>query len=130
MRISDWSSDVCSSDLLGRMLDELLLAFPVYRSYVGENGRSQADACLFNAVVEQLRQRLGFSEYDCRLLEWLNDCLGAAPLSMDDPVPGVSLHALQREAVRRFQQLTPRSEERRVGKECVSPGRFRWSPYR
>src|SRR3546814_17545335 len=26
---------------------------------------------------------------------------------MDDPVPGVSLHALQREAVRRFQQLTP-----------------------
>src|SRR3546814_14941965 len=25
--------------------------------------------------------------------------------------------------------LTPRSEERRVGKECVSPGRSRWSPY-
>src|SRR3546814_3291 len=98
----DWSAEA-----LGRMLDELLLAFPVYRSYVGENGRSQADACLFNAVVEQLRQRLEFSEYDCRLLEWLNDCLGAAPLSMDDPVPGVSLHALQREAVRRFQQLTP-----------------------
>src|SRR3546814_13949249 len=23
----------------------------------------------------------------------------------------------------------PRSEERRVGKECVSTGRFRWSPY-
>src|SRR3546814_14999371 len=23
----------------------------------------------------------------------------------------------------------PRSEERRVGKECVSPGRSRWSPY-
>src|SRR3546814_13864548 len=22
-----------------------------------------------------------------------------------------------------------RSEERRVGKECVSPGRYRWSPY-
>src|SRR3546814_8425762 len=37
----DWSAEA-----LGRMLDELLLAFPVYRSYVGENGRSQADACL------------------------------------------------------------------------------------
>src|SRR3546814_14758617 len=24
---------------------------------------------------------------------------------------------------------TPRSEERRVGKECVSPCRSRWSPY-
>src|SRR3546814_14884310 len=23
----------------------------------------------------------------------------------------------------------PRSEERRVGKECVSTGRFRWAPY-
>src|SRR3546814_6188746 len=25
--------------------------------------------------------------------------------------------------------ITIRSEERRVGKECVSPCRFRWSPY-
>src|SRR3546814_19165950 len=26
-------------------------------------------------------------------------------------------------------ELVPRSEERRVGKECVSPCRSRWSPY-
>src|SRR3546814_15766601 len=26
-------------------------------------------------------------------------------------------------------QADQRSEERRVGKECVSPGRFRWSTY-
>src|SRR3546814_19167092 len=25
--------------------------------------------------------------------------------------------------------FSPRSEERRVGKECVSPCRYRWSPY-
>src|SRR3546814_17146329 len=29
-----------------------------------------------------------------------------------------------------FQQISLRSEERRVGKECVSTCRFRWSPYR
>src|SRR3546814_13416129 len=47
----DWSAEA-----LGRMLDELLLAFPVYRSYVGENGRSQADARMFNAGLGQLRR--------------------------------------------------------------------------
>src|SRR3546814_16449758 len=29
----------------------------------------------------------------------------------------------------RKSSLWPRSEERRVGKECVSTGRSRWSPY-
>src|SRR3546814_19322789 len=32
-------------------------------------------------------------------------------------------------AVERIEVLTDRSEERRVGKECVSPGSSRWSPY-
>src|SRR3546814_17968652 len=29
----------------------------------------------------------------------------------------------------RIGPVAERSEERRVGKECVSPGRSRWSPY-
>src|SRR3546814_15990358 len=33
------------------------------------------------------------------------------------------------EAQKRFNQIGPRSEERRVGKECVSTCRSRWSPY-
>src|SRR3546814_12391184 len=32
-------------------------------------------------------------------------------------------------AVRQAPGGVPRSEERRVGKECVSTGRSRWSPY-
>src|SRR3546814_17848569 len=40
----DWSAEA-----LGRMLDELLLAFHVYRSSVGGNGRSQADASIGRA---------------------------------------------------------------------------------
>src|SRR3546814_11619528 len=32
-------------------------------------------------------------------------------------------------ALRRLRRLVARSEEHRVGKECVSTGRSRWSPY-
>src|SRR3546814_8960703 len=64
MRISDWSSDVCSSDLR---------LFPV--------GNRSAISAVDIAVHDALGQSLG------------------------------------------------RSEERRVGKECVSTCRSRWSPY-
>src|SRR3546814_4005608 len=79
MRISDWSSDVCSSDL------GLLLA---------EVGR------LNNISVSQ-------------------DDLGRALRAEASRYPG------QEERVLQFY----RSEERRVGKECVSTCRSRWSPY-
>src|SRR3546814_17430160 len=41
-------------------------------------------------------------------------------------------HGEANTAVTKFQNLlhsASRSEERRVGKECVSKGRYRWSPY-
>src|SRR3546814_4409590 len=68
MRISDWSSDVCSSDL--GEID----SFPV----------------------------------DRRLIE---------------------AHVVARGRAFYLDDLRPRSEERRVGKECVSTCRSRWSPY-
>src|SRR3546814_4656600 len=73
MRISDWSSDVCSSDLL------------------------ELDREIRNAAfgVELVRP---------------GDCLR-----------GTHLDAARARAAR--------SEERRVGKECVSTCRSRWSPY-
>src|SRR3546814_18778212 len=84
MRISDWSSDVCSSDLhpvpLALRDDHRLL--------------TGADRIQQQHVVVPERQR------------------GSA-------VPHVPLLAGQ----------TVRSEERRVGKECVSTCRSRWSPY-
>src|SRR3546814_9989249 len=72
MRISDWSSDVCSSDLAER---------------------------------PQRQGRVHDSMTDFRTVE-LSD-------------PGIDPTGL------RFM----RSEERRVGKECVSTCRSRWSPY-
>src|SRR3546814_8751148 len=76
MRISDWSSDVCSSDLGGAHL----LSF-----------RSGADR-------EIRPPPAGARGQDLRLR-------------------------------RRFPGRILRSEERRVGKECVSTCRSRWSPY-
>src|SRR3546814_3079098 len=69
MRISDWSSDVCSSDL------------PPLHAHV-DVGAAQTERCLPAGGARR----------------------------------GAEKHLL-------------RSEERRVGKECVSTCRSRWSPY-
>src|SRR3546814_6043540 len=78
MRISDWSSDVCSSDLLQHKTAALLDSL---------TGLSNRRAFLADAAVLNRRQ----------LFE-------RRPIAV-------------------------RSEERRVGKECVSTCRSRWSPY-
>src|SRR3546814_4438673 len=89
MRISDWSSDVCSSDLHEIVPDE-----------------TQIQRLLAHAVAHQ------------RQLTLL-------------PVP----QSHGKHADGRFQGVLNapggkrRSEERRVGKECVSTCRSRWSPY-
>src|SRR3546814_4353357 len=86
MRISDWSSDVCSSDL-GALA-------PVGR--IAEPDGVAGAVVLDDAVARQHGE------------EGLGDVFAAAS--------GAGLGE------------TRRSEERRVGKECVSTCRSRWSP--
>src|SRR3546814_7953905 len=88
MRISDWSSDVCSSDLFGEKCG-LGIRSRLFESAGGLNQR----------------QRL---------------ILEAGPFW-----PRSSVLA----DVYPFKNPQRRSEERRVGKECVSTCRSRWSPY-
>src|SRR3546814_17091287 len=100
MRISDWSSDVCSSDLL---------AFEEGGAAVVEGGEvlvtGEHEGLLFAAI------RGGFVECG----------VGARPGQGVEPRPGAGLTVgLSRRA---------RSEERRVGKEGVSTCRARGSPY-
>src|SRR3546814_18676140 len=87
MRISDWSSDVCSSDLLHREHTQYALTLQM--------GGFRADAGPCRAGCDAVRAARDRSR-----------AARAACATCCD-----------------------RSEERRVGKECVSTGRTRWSPY-
>src|SRR3546814_10998924 len=96
MRISDWSSDVCSSDL----------------------------AALAATLEKEFGGKTGFS------VLWLSDGLdygdaGAfAGALAKFAGGGGSLSVLRPERY----DAALRSEERRVGQECVSTCRYRWVP--
>src|SRR3546814_3610331 len=112
MRISDWSSDVCSSDLL--------LGFKV-----------RVDVSwLFLAVLVTWSLALGafplWYEGLSAATYWWMGVAGMLGL-----VFSLVFHELSHSVVARRYGLPikGRSEERRVGKECVSTCRSRWSPY-
>src|SRR3546814_14179446 len=101
MRISDWSSDVCSSDLkLGAQADGARILF------VSVDPTRDTPAVLHGYVNAFDKHAIG---------------LTGTPRAVE---------AL----VKRYRSAFPRepsgkgSEERRVGKGCVSPCRSRWSP--
>src|SRR3546814_14257373 len=100
MRISDWSSDVCSSDLV-----------LLHAAVLGHEAPLQAgrEACAAAAAQAGLLDHL--------------DHVGRRDLLGQDLAQRLVAAGLEIVLVR------PRSEERRVGKECVSTCRSRWSPY-
>src|SRR3546814_13364047 len=95
MRISDWSSDVCSSDLdrIERIAQETG-ADLVWRPFLVGG--------VFNTVNPSIYQR------------------------RENPIPVKD--AYYRKDMNDWAEMQ-RSEERRVGTECVSTVRSRWSPY-
>src|SRR3546814_14831060 len=95
MRISDWSSDVCSSDLTR------------VRRSTGTSDRRKAE------------------EYHDRLKAelWEASRLKKKPKRTWDEA---ALRWLKEKAHKKSRR--DRSEERRVGKECISTCRSRWSP--
>src|SRR3546814_14190187 len=98
MRISDWSSDVCSSDLLAAtIVGGRGARQPLAGCRRGQGG----DEVLPELLLQHPRQIFGLAHRH-------NEGAGTA----DDVLAAVV-----------------RSEERRVGKECVSTCRSRWSPY-
>src|SRR3546814_5205888 len=120
MRISDWSSDVCSSDLIGAIevpagaywgaqTQRSIENFPF-----GPDERMPIGIVHALAIVKQAAARVNRGH---GLDSGLADAIEAAAAQViagrhDDQFP-----------------LVIRSEERRVGKECVSTCRSRWSPY-
>src|SRR3546814_10847934 len=112
MRISDWSSDVCSSDLPA-LSDNVeagtkwqtsigLLTAAVFRS------QTQDEIVPASSVGGRTSYRnAGRTRRDGAELAWSAQFAGHAKAYL----------------------AYSRSEERRVGKECVSTCRSRWSPY-
>src|SRR3546814_17095597 len=98
MRISDWSSDVCSSDLLRQHPDHLV-ELAALEPAVRIRTAHQREERVHRPV---LTRRLG-DDLLREHIEWL--------LSDSDPV-----------------ERTLKSEGRRVGNECVSTCSSRWSP--
>src|SRR3546814_2335228 len=95
MRISDWSSDVCSSDLKLSPLFELQV-----KTRIDKEDRFYQEKAI-------------------------------APLLTIDLIENAFKHAdiQSQDSFIRIVMELQRSEERRVGKECVSTCRSRWSPY-
>ncbi|WP_330115451.1 malto-oligosyltrehalose synthase [Pseudomonas sp. JS3066] len=84
-----------------RALLELLVHFPVYRTYAGPCGRSEQDQALFQQALEGARANLAAAEWP--LLDSLDRWLGAEPLRDLPPGPA---RRLRRQVLQRFQQLT------------------------
>src|SRR3546814_19638422 len=101
MRISDWSSDVCSSDLV---LPPEVIAKRKHGFGMPIRHWITADTPVRKAVAQALEGLKGRGIVQPAFIDRLL-ADGAGPVAGE------------------------RSEERRVGKECVSTCRSRWSPY-
>src|SRR3546814_11530869 len=108
MRISDWSSDVCSSDLLmevGRL------------AIIGDRKQlNPIDAGKSFSLMQAraIQDQLPVSEVNINMRQKTEEMRLVADLADAGNVRGA---------------IAIRSEESRVGKECVSKCRSRWTRY-
>src|SRR3546814_15516049 len=104
MRISDWSSDVCSSDLVGIDMESATIAAQGYRFRVPYGTL----LCVSDKPIH------GELKLPGQANRFYEEAI-ASHLRV-----GIETCELLRQE---------RSEARRVGKACVSTCRSRWSPY-
>src|SRR3546814_4539359 len=68
--------------------------------------------------------------YEMRISDWSSDVCSSDLLStLGHPLADFAYHAMSYRMPPHIVAGLGRSEERRVGKECVSTCRSRWSPY-
>src|SRR3546814_20333508 len=105
MRISDWSSDVCSSDLEAGALAYAPFEEALKPLWVSNDGANREH--LMNLVASSVALARAVGSRTIAVLVMAAEGVGPAA---------------------QLANVT-RSEERRVGKECGSTCRSRWSPY-
>jgi (1->4)-alpha-D-glucan 1-alpha-D-glucosylmutase len=91
-----------SQAAIARVLTELLVAFPVYRTYWNDKGRSDADLAVIERTITEARRNL--SAQDQPLLDTLVTLFDTSDIDADASADAFTLRRL---AVRRFEQLTP-----------------------
>src|SRR3546814_11773482 len=112
MRISDWSSDVCSSDLIRTLVVD-------YEQKAA--ARSQ----------EKLIYRHAIHVITAVMMKRLRQRVGAAAVIDAAPILGLLRQPLDERRPHTFDLgRARRSDERRAGKESVSKCRYRWWPAR
>src|SRR3546814_11497154 len=105
MRISDWSSDVCSSDLWW---------------VAGRQPKHLAAMCAWEAANDYYREFARHGGILCTFIKnWYR-------MQVPPVQHGVGTRGYRSRVTG---ELVARSEERRVGQECVSTCSSRWSPY-
>src|SRR3546814_14847305 len=121
MRISDWSSDVCSSDLVGQDRLDLPLAQDILESrHIALIARHDPRRT-FPGHLDQLFIRV-VPGVAGSIMGWGGHAavgFARAPIRL-----AFQVHPMTARTV-----IGIRSEERRVGKECVSTFISRWSRY-
>src|SRR3546814_21031179 len=108
MRISDWSSDVCSSDLGNPRMETMGQATAGRAASIDE-----AEVAKFAAMAEA----------------WWDPEGKFRPLPRFNPARLAYLRDRLCGRFGRDPKADKKSEKRRVGKECVSTCRSRWSRY-
>src|SRR3546814_13852740 len=146
MRISDWSSDVCSSDLqsefgrefqriidaIGRQQDLRIPKLEIIARTVDEDDVINAAELLEErrneetaAIIEgHVFQQAEFPLHCRRAIIAFAPGQGELLFMLDVGAPCLLIAVTEPDAAGTFF----RSEERRLGKECVSKFRYRWSP--
>lgn len=90
---------------LRRVLVELLVGFPVYRTYVDADGAVATDLQRMEQAVTRARKVLMPADHPllATISSWLGTWVGDSKAHNSDPI----IQTLRNNAVRRFQQVTP-----------------------
>src|SRR3546814_15833049 len=124
MRISDWSSDVCSSDLDSThdAENELDEEWRLHQPLIDEIGQivEMADVIAFMLELATLSSHC---------LKYISYILERVPEDIVVAAENIGLLPIMLPLGDALGRIEERSEERRVGKECVNTCRSRWSPY-